>query len=176
MNDEDPTWDIAAVFAILSFLAIGGGNSIFPEMHRQTVELRHWLTDPQFTAYFAIARASPGPNILIVTLIGWHVAGLKGALVATAALCIPSGILAYVVSRLWHRFHAARWRRAVQLGLAPLTVGLIFAAAYVLTRASEHGVAPYAILVITAIIALTTKLNPLWLFVAAAGAGATGLI
>jgi chromate transporter len=168
--------EIALLFAMLSFLAIGGGNSIFPEMHRQTVELRHWLTDTEFTDFFAIARASPGPNILIVTLIGWHVAGLQGALVATAALCGPSGVLAYIVSRVWHRFRHARWRRAAQLGLAPVTVGLVFAASYVLIRASEHGLAAYAVTALTAVVALATRLNPLWLFIAAGAAGAAGLI
>jgi chromate transporter len=176
MKDEDPTLELAALFAILSFLAIGGGNAVFPEMHRQTVELRHWLTDTQFTDLFAIARASPGPNILVVTMIGWHVDGLKGALVATAALCVPSGMLAYIVSRLWHRFYETRWRRAVQVGLAPVTVGLTFAAGYVLTRAANHSIAAYAITAITVVVALTTKLNPLWIFLIAGIAGAAGLV
>jgi chromate transporter len=176
MSDEDPTLDLAGLFAMLGLLAVGGGNGIFPEMHRQTVELRHWLTDTQFTDLFAIARASPGPNILIVTLIGWHVAGFMGALTATISLCAPSGVLAYIVARVWHQFRETRWRRAVQLGLAPVTVGLIFAASYVLTRAADHTIAAYAITGITALIALTTKLNPLWIFLAAGIAGATGLV
>jgi chromate transporter len=176
MSDEDPTLDIAGVFAMLGLLAVGGGNGIFPEMHRQTVELHHWLTDTQFTDLFALARASPGPNILIVTLIGWHTAGFVGALTATVSLCAPSGVLAYIVARVWHQFRETRWRRAVQLGLAPVTVGLIFAASYVLTRAADHTIAAYAITVITAVIALTTKLNPLWIFLAAGIAGATGLV
>jgi chromate transporter len=176
MNDEDQTFSLFAVFAVLSLLAVGGGNSVFPEMHRQTVDLHRWLSDTQFNDYFAIARASPGPNILIVTLIGWHVAGLWGAFVATFALCLPSSVLAYVVARLWHRFHAARWRRALQLGLAPLTVGLVFAAAYVLTRSSEHGIGAYAIMAATTAVTLTTRLNPLWLFAVAAAIGAAGVV
>ena len=176
MSNDDTTLSLAGIFAMLGLLAVGGGNGIFPEMHRQTVELHHWLTATQFTDLFAIARASPGPNILIVTLIGWHVGGLLGAFVATAALCGPSGLLAYGVARIWHQFRETRWRRAVQVGLAPVTVGLIFASSYVLSRAADHSVAAYAITGITALIALTTKLNPLWIFLAVGIAGAAGLV
>ncbi len=176
MNDDNTTLSLAGLFAMLGLLAVGGGNGVFPEMHRQTVELHHWLTATQFSDMFAIARASPGPNILIVTLIGWHVGGLLGAFVATAALCGPSGVLAYVVSRVWHQMRETRWRRAMQVGLAPVTVGLTFASSYVLTRAADQSLASYAITAGTAVIALTTRLNPLWIFLGVGIAGAAGLL
>lgn len=74
----------------MSLLAIGGANSTIPEMHRVAVEVRHWMSDAQFADMFAIAQLSPGPNVLIVTLIGYHVAGIAGALVATFAIHPPS--------------------------------------------------------------------------------------
>ena len=49
----------------------------------------HWLTDVDFAQAFAISQASPGPNMLIVSVIGWKVYGFLGALVATLALCLP---------------------------------------------------------------------------------------
>ena len=176
MKDSDPTLALVGVFALLSLLSFGGGNAILPEMHRQTVELRGWLSDTQFTDLFALSRASPGPNILIVTLIGWHVGGLLGAFAATVALCVPSGMLTYGVARTWHEFRGTRWHRAVQLGLAPVTVGLTFAGAYVVTRAADHTITAYAITAATAVVALVSRLNPLWLFLAAAVAGAAGLV
>jgi hypothetical protein len=54
---------------------------------------RHWMTDAQFADMFAISQLSPGPNVLIVTLIGYHVAGIAGALVATFAMCGPSAVI-----------------------------------------------------------------------------------
>lgn len=177
MKDGDHTFAIIGVFALLSLLSFGGGNAILPEMHRQTVEMRHWLSDTQFTDLFALSRASPGPNILIVTLIGWHVGGLLGAFVATVALCLPSGMLTYGFARIWHKFRGTRWRRAVQLGLAPVTVGLTFAGAYVVTRAADHSVVAYALTAATTVIALIyTKISPLWLFLVAGIAGAAGLV
>ena len=70
-------------FGLMSLLAVGGANATIPEMHRVAVEVNHWLTDAQFADMFAIAQFSPGPNVLIVTLIGYQVAGLTGAAVTT---------------------------------------------------------------------------------------------
>ena len=65
-------------FALLSFVAFGGATALLPEMHRVVVEQHHWLNDATFTHLYAIAQAAPGPNVLVVTLIGWEVAGLAG--------------------------------------------------------------------------------------------------
>ena len=70
---------LAWTFGLMSLLAIGGANSTIPEMHRVAVDVQHWLSDSQFVDMFAIAQLSPGPNVLIVTLIGYHVAGIAGA-------------------------------------------------------------------------------------------------
>ena len=92
------------------------------------------MNDRQFADMFAIAQVSPGPNVIIVTLIGYHVAGLAGAAVATAAMCGPTCLLAFFVARTWDRFKDARWRIAIQAGLVPVSLGLIAASAFVLAR------------------------------------------
>ena len=138
MSDDDAKlWALATTFALLSFIAIGGANAIIPEMHRQAVDVHHWMTSGRFTDLFAIAQASPGPNILIVTLIGWDVAGLAGALIATLAMIVPTSVVAFYVGRIWHRFRKARWRIAIQAGVTPVTIGLVAASAYVLSRAAD---------------------------------------
>src|SRR4051812_42697959 len=57
--------DLARQFALLSFLAIGGVNTLIPEIHLRAVEVEHWMTDLEFSQAFAIAQAAPGPNMLI---------------------------------------------------------------------------------------------------------------
>jgi chromate transporter len=99
---------LAGYFALLSLFAVGGANTAIPEMHRIAVEVMHWMTDRQFADSFAISQVSPGPNIIIVTLIGYHVAGLVGAAVATAAMCGQTCVLAFLVARSWDRFKEAR--------------------------------------------------------------------
>ena len=172
-----PLVTIALRFAVLSLIAVGGVTSILPEVHRVTVDVHHWLTDAEFTQMFAIAQASPGPNMLIVALIGFRVAGLPGALVAAGAICLPSCTLAYLVERLWQRFRGTPLRRAVEAGLAPITVGLMIATGWLVARgAPGAGWTAYAITGITTVLVLTTRMNPLWLFAAAGALGLLGLV
>lgn len=161
---------------MLSLLAVGGVTAILPEVHRVAVDVHHWMTDAQFKDFFAIAQAAPGPNMLIVTLIGWHAAGLAGALVATAALCVPCCVLTYFAARVWQRFRGTRWQRAVQAGLAPIAVGFVLATGYLLTRGAHPGWAAYAVTGGTAAFLLWTRINPLWLFAAAGVLGLAGLV
>ena len=94
-SDGNPILTLAWTFGLMSLFAVGGANSAIPEMHRVAVDVQHWLTDKQFADVFAISQLSPGPNVLIVTLIGYSVAGVAGALVATLAMCVPTAVLAY---------------------------------------------------------------------------------
>ena len=163
-------------FAILSLLAFGGGNAILPEMQRIAVDTNHWMSAGTLSQLFAIAQAVPGPSILVVTLIGWHVAGLAGALVATVALCAPSSLLIYWFARVWSRVRANRWREAVQYGVAPMAVGLVVASGYLLARAADADWRAAALTVTTAAIVLGWRGNPLWLIGAGALAGLLGVV
>ncbi len=164
---------MAARFALLSLLSFGGINVVLPDAHHFVVETQHWLTDQQFADFFAIAQAAPGPNFLMFALIGWQVAGVLGAITAALAIIVPAGTLAFIVGGLWHRFRNAPWRRAVQTGLAPITIGLVFSSAFVLSSAADHDWMTFAITAVTAAVALGTRLNPLWLF---ACAGVLGIV
>jgi chromate transporter len=123
---------LAVNFALMSLFAIGGGNSAVPEMQRLVVEVHHWMTDRHFTDLFALAQVTPGPNMIIVTLIGYQVAGVLGALVSTAAMCGPTCVLAFCIGGVWDRFKEAPWRIAVQAGLLPISIGLIGASGFVI--------------------------------------------
>ena len=70
--NENPLVPLFGYFALLSLFAVGGANAAIPEMHRIAVDVMHWMNDRQFADSFAIAQISPGPNIIIVTLIGYH--------------------------------------------------------------------------------------------------------
>jgi chromate transporter len=103
-SESGSLFTLAAFFAVTSLFAIGGANSAIPEMHRYAVDIQHWLSDRQFADSFALAQLTPGPNLIIVTLIGYHVAGIAGAVVATLAMCGPTSVLAFVVGRASERF------------------------------------------------------------------------
>ena len=163
-------------FAILSLLAFGGANAVVPEIHRQSVQVHHWMTDRDFAALFALAQAAPGPNFLISTLVGWKAAGLAGALIATGAMCAPSCLLTFWVAKVWDRYREAAWRIAVGAGLAPVTVGLVAASAWLLARAADREWRLALVTAATAAVAYFTRLNPLWCLAAAAGLGLAGAL
>ena len=168
--------DVARQFLELSLLSIGGANAIISEIHLRSVEVEHWLTDADFSQMFALAQAAPGPNVLIVSLIGWKAAGVSGGIVAIVAMCAPSSLVAYYVAGAWERFRNAPWRIAAQAAIAPVTVGLVLASGYVLTRTVDHDWKAYVVTATTLVLAMTTRFHPLWFLGAAAVLGALHVI
>jgi chromate transporter len=145
-------------------------------MHRVVVENHHWLDNTTFTHLYAIAQAAPGPNVLVVTLIGWEIAGLAGALAATTAMCLPMSVLIYLLIDRWESFAGKRWQKAISLGVSPLAVGLIFSGATLIAQAAAFGWAAWLLVVATLIANLRLKLHPLWFIAVGAGLGLLGLV
>jgi chromate transporter len=167
---------IATQFAVMALLAFGGATAVVPEIHRQAVDLHGWMSNRQFADMFAIAQSFPGPNVMVVTLVGYHVAGLAGAFAATLAMCGPTALLAGVLTQTWDRFKGARWRQIIQTGLVPISVGLVAGSALVLSQVAVHSWTASAIMLATAGVAYWTRWNPLWLLGLAGVAGLFGLV
>ena len=159
---------LALLFSHLSVLAVGGVISTLPEMANIVVSQKHWLTASQFSQFYAIANVAPGPNMLIATVIGTHMAGIPGGLVATLAMMLPAGTIAAIVAVFFNRHKEASWRRLAQASLLPLSAGLVLAAASLLTRQADTGWVTLTLTLIAALLTWRTKLHPLWLL----GAGA----
>ncbi len=172
----NPILMLAWTFGVMSLFAVGGANSAIPEMHRVAVDVQHWLSDKQFADVFAISQMSPGPNVLIVTLIGYSVAGVAGALVATISMCVPTAVLAYCVSRLLTRSSQSRWPAIIQAALVPLSIGLMGASGLILALTSDRTWAAALVTAVAAILAATTRLNPFWVLLGGGCAGFAGLI
>jgi chromate transporter len=176
MNDQSGIGGFALHVALLSLVAVGGVNTIVPELHRQVVDVQGALTSQQFADLFAIGQAAPGPNVLFVTLIGWQLAGVTGAMLTAAALCVPTCTIAYFVTRVWDRFKHARWRIATEAGVVPVIIGFVAASALLISQAADASVAAFAITAATAAFAYWSKLNPLWALGAAAALGFAGVV
>jgi chromate transporter len=177
MNPEsNPILTLAWTFGLMSLFAVGGANSAIPEMHRIAVDAHHWLSDKQFADVFAISQLSPGPNVLIVTLIGYTVGGIGGAVVATLAMCVPTAALAYFVSGFLKRSSHARWPSIVQAALVPLSIGLMAASGLILALTSDRTWGAALVTAVAAVLASLTRLNPLWLLLAGGILGFAGFI
>ena len=153
---------LGTTFAWLSLLQFGGTNAVVPEMHRQAVDVLHWMDGQTFANLFALAQLAPGPNVMVVSLIGWQVAGFPGLLVATVAMTGPPCVLAFGMSRLMKRTSRSRWLAIVKDGLLPLAIGMILASGWIMANAS--GLSPMNLGITAAATAFVafTEYNLLW--------------
>jgi len=151
---------LVLTFAPLSLVAFGGGQAVVADIQHQTVTVHGWLSGREFTDVFAISRAAPGPSTLIVALIGWQVAGFWGALVGILAIFIPSSLLVYALGTWWIRHRGSTWTNAIERGLAPVAVGLIFAGALAGIQASSVDALRLGTVAAAAAVLYFTKLGP----------------
>lgn len=174
-------------FLSLSLLSIGGAITTAPEMHRFLVDQQHWMSDAQFNASIAIAQAAPGPNVLFVALMGWHVGlnaggvglGLLGVALTMLGILLPSTTLTYLAARWGHRNRERRAVRAFKQGLAPIVIGLLLSAGWVLSRAHGDPAQDWPLWLLTAAITVLvwqTRLHLLWLLAAGALLGWFGVV
>ena len=161
-------------FMLLSLLAVGGAISTAPDMHRYLVTEQHWINDAQFNASIAIAQAAPGPNVLFVAVLGWNVAGPLGALATMSGILIPSTVLSLWATRWGAQRRDTRGVRAFTTGMAPLTLGLLLATGWLLAVPARRNAGGVALVVITVLVMLRSKLSPMWLVAAGAVVGAAG--
>ena len=164
-------WTLVIVFTQLSVLAFGGGNAILPEMQHQVVTVHQWMTAEQFSSLFAMAQAAPGPNMMIVPLVGWHVAGPAGLLVTSLAKFGPSSIITVYVLKFWQRFKDHPLRARFEKALKPITVGLVLVSAWLIADASAQNALLILIVILSAILGMFKKVHPLWVMALGAGLG-----
>ncbi len=166
---------LLAHFTMLSLLAVGGAITTAPDMQRWLVAEQGWMDDDQFTAGVAIAQASPGPNILFVAVMGWHVAGVAGVLATMAGIMGPSSLLALALGRWGRRRADSRLLRAFTAGLTPLTLGLLLSTGWVLTAPVRHRPVALALVAATVLVSVRSRISPVWLMAAGAAVGALAL-
>jgi chromate transporter len=159
-----------------SLIAFGGVNALLPSLLNLSVNQEHWIDLQTFADYFAIAQAAPGPNFMTVTLIGWHVYGVVGALIATLAIAWPSSILVFFVQRWIMGMSDPQKKKTIQYAAAALAIGLVLSSAWQIALQINHSVAAYALTLATIGFTLFTRLHPLYLIALGALIGGTGFI
>lgn len=166
-------------YLMLSLMSVGGAISTSSEMHRYLVDDKHWLSQVQFNESIALAQAAPGPNVLFVALMGWHVgmntgsmaAALLGVALTMLGIMIPSTILTYSAAQWGHRNRDLRAVRAFKLGMAPVVIALMLATSWILGSAGGNAASDWPLWLLTLVGGLViwrTRVHMLWVL----GAGA----
>eukprot|EP01037_Dinobryon_pediforme_P005958 gene5958-6029_t len=163
---------LVLTFGLLSLLAVGGGTAVLPEMqHLVTTQLD--MTHDAFVRIYSIGQLSPGPNMLMVSVIGYQVAGAAGAVATLLAFLVPSSLLCFYVGRVWVRIGDRPWRRAVQNALEPISVGLMCSGVFAVAKSALIGPVTVCLAFATCAILLVTRTNAV---IAILGAGAVGTV
>ena len=159
-----------------SLVAFGGVNALLPVLFNLAVHQEQWIDVQTFSDYFAIAQAAPGPNFMTVTLIGWHVYGVLGALLATLAIAWPSSIMIYFLQRFIMGMKNPLTKKTIQFAAAALAIGLVLASAWEIALQINQSLAAYLLTIGTIIITFFTRWHPLYLIAIGGALGVLGFI
>ena len=177
MSNSSSLATLSAHLALLSSISFGGFPTVLPDVRNFVVATRGWATDQEFANFFAMSQAIPGPNmILMMSFVGWKVAGFPGAVASAIATFGPPCSIYFVAYRLWDRFRSAPWQEIVRRGLVPVTLGLVVASGTVMAHAADTSWQAVAVTVIAAVLMLRTRMNPLWVMAAGGALGGLGLL
>lgn len=166
---------LAVLFGVLflvNLFTIGGGYVMLPLLHGFFVEQFHWLTNQEFMDAVAIGQVTPGPLTIMNAFIGYKVAGLAGAVTATAGSYLPSLLVTTFVTKYYLKFKTSKAVASVFRGIKPVVVGMLLAVCLNLGAVSL--VSPIAIAICVASFALMTltKIDPTLVVLTAGVAGA----
>lgn len=163
--------DLIRVFAYLSLLTVGGGMAAFPELKVLTVDVHRWLTFPQLIHLYSVGQMAPGPNMMMIVAVGQWVAGLPGAIVVLIAFFLPTALLAFIIGRLWTRLAKWPWRKSIQRGLAPVSIGLLLAGCLTMAKGAVTGWITAAVALAALAILLRSRVNPVFVILGGALVG-----
>jgi chromate transporter len=181
------------VFARIGLFGFGGGMAMLPMIY-QGAEAFNLMSREEFSDLVAISQVTPGPiAVNAATYVGYHAAGVPGALVATLGVSLPSFLLVLLVCYFLQRFRESRLVEGAFTGIRPVTVGLIASAVVfmgqsafgglveILSAAGAAGlmtagaqvIVPVVIFAVAILLVGKCKVNPIFIVI---GAGVTGAI
>lgn len=179
-------------FASMSVFAVGGAIALIPEFHRFFIDEHAWLSESQFSSGIALAQASPGPNALMLAMMGWNFGmnatpeGYSHYLFAvigfvSCLLCAltPSCVLTFTATRWVQKNSEKQGVIAFKQGLAAVVIGSMLVSSWVIVRGDfvlAHNWQVWLIASATMILVWATNIHILWLLGAGAVIGATGVL
>lgn len=173
-NKEAPAVvQIVSTFSGISLTLFGGGYVVIPALHELFVENLNWLTSAEFADGIAIGQITPGPIYITATFIGYKVAGVMGAFLATLAIFTPPAVLTVLLSRFVAVLNHSSIVKAAMKGIRAAVIGMIFASAVTIGQTINLSVVSIAIFLVTFIISFKYTVSPVYLII---GAGVAGFV
>lgn len=152
---------LAALMGKVDLMAFGGGFASVPIMYHEVVEVNGWLVGPTFMNGIVLGQVTPGPIVITATFIGYMLAGVPGAFIATLGIFLPSFLIVIGVAPFYGRLSASPVFRGVIQGVLCSFVGLLVSVA--LRFGSQvHWDVIHIVLGAGALLALLRRVDILW--------------
>jgi chromate transporter len=167
---------VSLIRLFLSFLKIGAivfgsGYVLLAFLRTEFVDRLRWLTEKQLIDAVAIGQFTPGPVFTTATFIGYLVAGIPGALLATIGIFLPGFALVALSAGLLPRLRRSAWASATLDGVVVGSLALMAVVAWQLGRAAIVDWRTFTILIAGLLVELRFNVNSAWVI---AGGGMIG--
>jgi len=154
-------------FCKIGVVAFGGGNAIYPILHKEVVENLHWIEEQDFLYMVSIAETTPGPiGMNLSTFIGHRLSGFAGAVVATMGYdLLPFLIMLFVAITVVKLQENKVYRKFLSAVMVVVLV-LLMRAVYLMAAGGFHSFRPYLLSLVAFITFMKFKeLNPIYLLI-----------
>jgi chromate transporter len=167
---------VSLMTLFLTFLKIGAvlygsGYVLLAFLRNDLVERLGWLTDQQLLDAVAIGQMTPGPVFTTATFIGYLVAGVPGAVLATVGIFLPAFVFVALLHPLVPRLRRYPWTAAMLDGVNVAAVGLMAAVTWLLGRDAIVDPLTAAVAIVAAFLLIRFRVNSAWLVAAGAMVG-----
>ena len=167
---------LALVFLKVGSILFGSGYVLLAFLRPDLVERTGWLTDAQLLDAVAVGQFTPGPVLTTATFVGYLLARVPGAIVATVAIFLPSFVFVALSSPLIPRLRRSTWAGGFLDGANAASVALMALVTWQLGRAAIVDWVTAALALAAAVLLLATRLNSTWLVAGGALAGGLGAL
>jgi chromate transporter len=157
---------IVVAFSGISLSLFGGGYVMIPLMQSLFVNDLHWLTSREFIDAIAFSQATPGPILVSATFIGYKLAGIFGAAIATIAMFAPSAILMVIVSKAYKKTKDHQLAQGMISWIKVVVIGLIIASAFKILYQQPLSVSIVLFAIASLFLSFKYKISPVYLIVA----------
>ncbi len=160
-------WLLVNLFASyfkIGLFGFGGGYAMIALMEHEIIKIHGWMPPADFVNIIAVAEMTPGPiAINSATFVGYQIAGLAGAAVATLGVISPSMILIIPAAKLFLHFYTNQHLQHALMGIQPAVIALIGLAAYVIGESALLDLSSVLIALAAFLVLFLTKIHPLLL-------------
>jgi len=162
---------VAAEFLKLGVVVFGSGYALLAFLQRDLVTGLGWLSAREVLDAVVAGQVTPGPLFTTATFLGYLLGGLPAAIVATAAIFLPSFLMVAALEPLIGRVRRSRWAGAALDGVTVAALGLMAGVTIDLGRTAITDPLTAGIAVASLLVTLRLRPNPLWLVLAGAAIG-----